>query len=186
MGVKISNSDYLFDMKNYYKTIKKHKLGSFFLDLVFILLILFAFSWWQNRGTLVVDGAVAPDFQLASLDGKTYNLADYRGKQVLLYFFAPWCGICHASAGNLNDLRAARSEDELVILMIGLSYESVDELHEFSKDLDMQVPILLGSDQLGIDYKIKAFPTYYVIDEKGVLKSRALGYSTELGMRLRT
>ena len=145
-----------------------------------------AFSWWQNRGTLAADNQSAPDFNLLALDGTEYQLSDYQGQEILVYFFAPWCSICRFSADNLNDLRAARSEDELVILMMALSYESRAEVEQFVADLELTVPVLLGSEQQMQDYKITAFPTYYVVDEAGKLASRSMGYSTELGMRIRT
>ncbi len=156
------------------------------MDAIFIVSVLMVFSWWQNRGTLAAEGQMAPNFQLQSLSGEVYNLADYKGRQVLVYFFAPWCHICRASAPNLNDLRAARDEDELMIFMIAQSYESVAAIEEFVEDLNLQVPVLIGDDVQMEDYKIKGFPSYYVINEAGELASRSIGYSTELGMRFRT
>jgi len=144
------------------------------------------FSWWQNRGTLAADNQPAPDFKLQALDGTTYQLSDVKGKEVLVYFFAPWCSICRLSADNLNDLRAARSEDELLIVMLALSYDDRKEVEDFVADLDLKVPVLMGSEQQIADYQITGFPTYYVIDEAGTLASRFMGYSTELGMRVRT
>ena len=156
------------------------------MDAGLIFLVLMAFSWWQNRGTLAADNQPAPDFKLQSLDGATYQLSDYKGKEVLVYFFAPWCSICRLSADNLNDLRADRAEDELLILMVALSYEGRKEVEEFVSDLELTVPVLLGSEQQMADYQITGFPTYYVINETGKLASRSMGYSTELGMRVRT
>lgn len=169
-----------------YKKLRKNKSNALLMDTVFIVLVLMAFSWWQNRGTLAAEGQMAPNFQLQSLSGEVYNLDDFRGRQVLVYFFAPWCHICRASAPNINDLRAARSEDDLMIFMIAQSYESLTAIEEFVADLDLQVPVLIGNEQQMQDYKIKGFPSYYVINEAGELASRSMGYSTELGMRFRT
>lgn len=156
------------------------------MDAVLIFIFLFLFSMWQNRGTLAAAGQAAPDFKLTALDGADHQLQDYQGQQVLLYFFAPWCSVCKLSADNLNDLRAARSEDDLMIMMMALSYDDRAEVEQFVADLDLQVPVLLGSETQMMDYQIQGFPTYYVIDEAGNLESKSMGYSTEIGMRFRT
>jgi len=168
------------------KYVKAHKWASILFEATIIVLVLLIFSWFQNRGTLAADGKIAPDFVLQSVDGETIQLSSLRGKKVLIYFFAPWCNICHMSGGNLNDLREARTEDELVVLVVGLSWESKEEIKQFKDDLKLTMPVLIGNNQQMIDYKIKGFPTYFVIDEEGKVTHRSVGYSTELGMRLRT
>lgn len=166
--------------------VKGHKWASILFEVSIIVLILLLFSWFQNRGTLAADGKQAPDFTLASVAGNTVQLSQLKGKKVLIYFFAPWCSICHMSGGNLNALRIARSNDELEILVIGLSYEFQAEIQDFANELELTMPVLYGNNQQMQDYKIKGFPTYFVIDEEGKVIHRSVGYSTELGMRLRT
>ena len=173
-------------MLKIYKKIRENKYNALLMDAVFIVLVLMVFSWWQNKGSLEATGQPAPDFVLSSLSGDTHRLSDYRGRQVLIYFFAPWCHICRVSAPNLNDLREARNKEELMIFMIAQSYESIAAIETFVEDLDLKVPVLIGHEQQLLDYKIKGFPSYYVVNEAGELASRSIGYSTELGMRLRT
>lgn len=173
-------------MIKFFKKIRENKYNALLMDAVLIVLVLMAFSWWQNKGSLAAAGQPAPDFVLSSLDGETYQLSDYRGQQVLVYFFAPWCHICRASAPNLNDLREARKKEDLMIIMIAQSYESIQAIEEFVADLDLKVPVLIGHEQQMRDYQIKGFPSYYVVNEQGKLASRSIGYSTELGMRFRT
>ncbi len=173
-------------MYKQYKKLRENKYNALLIDAFMIVLVLMAFSWWQNKGSLEAAGQPAPDFVLTSLSGETYRLSEYRGRQVLIYFFAPWCHICRASAPNLNDLREARSEEDVMIFMIAQSYESIAAVEEFVADLDLKVPVLIGHEQQMQDYKIKGFPSYYVVNEAGLLASRSIGYSTKLGMRFRT
>lgn len=175
-----------FNIFNALKLWRKDKYNALLMDVVLIVVIMVIFSWWQNRGSLAAKGQLAPDFILTSLDQNTFQLSQYQGKEVLVYFFAPWCSVCRLSADNLNDLRESRSPDELMIISVALSYESVDEVKAFVQDLELKVPVLLGNQQQIEDYQIVGFPTYYVIDEAGKLSSRSMGYSTELGMRVRT
>ena len=173
-------------MKNKTKYWRNHKYLSLLRDVALVILVMVVISWWVNRGSLAAAGQPAPTFTLTSLAGETTSLSDHQGKQVLLYFFAPWCSVCRLSADNLNDLRAARSEDDLAVMMVALSYENRAEVEAFVADLDLQVPVLLGTDQQFTDYQIVGFPTYYVIDEDGRVTHRSIGYSTEIGLRFRT
>lgn len=173
-------------LKKTVKYVKAHKWASILFEATIIVLVLLIFSWFQNRGTLAADGKLAPDFVLQTTEGKTIHLSQLRGKKVLIYFFAPWCSICHMSGGNLNALRKARSQDKLEILVVGLSWQNKAEIQQFKDDLELTMPVLIGSDQQMSDYKIKGFPTYFVIDEEGKVTHRSVGYSTELGMRFRT
>ena len=173
-------------LKNIVKYVKKHKWASILFEAAIIVLVLVLFSWFQNRGTLSADGKMAPDFNLQSISGESYQLSQLKGKKVLIYFFAPWCSICHMSGGNLNALRKARSDEELEILVVGLSWEFEGEIQDFANELELTMPVLYGTNQQMTDYKIKGFPTYFVIDEEGKVVHRSVGYSTEIGMRLRT
>jgi peroxiredoxin len=173
-------------IKELKKSFVKHKWATLLLEVVIIVVVLYGFSLYQNRGTLAADGAMAPDFTLQSIDGKTVQLSELKGKKVLVYFFAPWCSICHLSGDNLNDLRQARTDEELEILVVGLSWEQTQEIQQFADDLELTMPVLIGNEQQMIEYQIKGFPTYFVIDEEGNVTHRSVGYSTELGMRLRT
>ena len=173
-------------MKQTVKNWRKNKTTRLMTDVLFIVVIMSVLSWWLNRGSLAAAGQLAPQFELVTLTGEPISLVEQQGKDVLLYFFAPWCSICRLSADNLNDLRAVRDEEELAIYMVALSYESRTEVESFVAELDLKVPVLLGTEQQMQDYQIQGFPTYYVIDEEGKLDSKSMGYSTELGMRVRT
>ena len=172
-------------IKNTKKWLKNKYIGAL-LNVLLVVLMVALVSWWMNRGSLAADGQVAPDFTLPTLSDATVSLSDFKGRQVLMYFFAPWCGVCRLSADNLNDLRQIRSEEDLAVVMVALSYESRAEVEAFVAALDLQVPVLLGTEAQMADYQIQGFPTYYVVDESGHLQARSMGYSTEWGMRFRT
>lgn len=156
-------------------------------DVVLIVAIFIGISHWQSQHLLAADGQQsAPNFTLTAVDGTVHQLSDARGKTALVYFFAPWCHVCELSAGNIEALRRAREEEDLAIYMVALSYDSVADVETFAEKHELSVPVLLGSARQMLDYRIRGFPTYYVISPDGSLKNRAVGYSTQIGLRWRT
>jgi peroxiredoxin len=166
---------------------RQHYWRALLFDVVALILLFAGISAWQSKHLIVADGQQqAPDFNLVALDGQRYELSQAQGDKALLYFFAPWCHVCGLSASNIEALRAARNDDELDIYMVALSYDSLAEVKAFVDEHQLTVPVLLGHDQQIEDYRIRAFPTYYVVDNNGRVKHRSVGYSTELGLRWRT
>lgn len=159
--------------------LRQHWWATLFIEVIIIVMIFYGISVWQTRHLLAI-GTPAPSFSLPSLDGKTYHLADTRGTQTLLYFFAPWCSICHLSIGNLETLTKTNN---LSIFIIALSWQNIIEIQDFVKEHQLTMPILLGTPELATQYHIKGFPTYYVLDQQGNIISRDMGYSTEWGLR---
>ncbi|MCF6262037.1 MAG: TlpA family protein disulfide reductase [Xanthomonadales bacterium] len=155
-------------------------------DAVLIISVFLAIGMWQARDLLPPGSEqTAPVFSLPDRQGNIVNLEDFRGKRVVVYFFAPWCKICSLSMHNLVDVAAKRDPD-LVILALGVEYQQESEIWAFVDKHELQMPVLLGGSQQMIDWKIQAFPTYYVLNEAGQIISRSVGYSTELGIRWRS
>lgn len=142
-------------------------------------------SLWQTRN-MVNSGAPAPSFALTDLHGNRVSLSDTEGKSVVLYFFAPWCSVCHAASHNINALRAAYDTEELTIYAVGLGWETTRALHEFAQKHDLNVPVLIGEEQTSADYRISSFPSVYILDDTHRISYRLVGYTTEWGLRVRT
>ncbi len=154
-------------------------------DATVLLLIFISIGAWQARNLLSDSGGMpAPSFSLPDRAGNIVSLEDYRGKRVVVYFFAPWCKVCSISVHNLVDVAADR-DPELVVLALGVEYDKLEDVWDFVDQHKLQMPVLLGGREQVLDWKIKAFPSYYVLDEKGVITARSVGYSTEIGIRWR-
>lgn len=174
-------------LSSLYRRVRARWWSSLLLDGAMVLTLFWGITAWQTRHLLPDDGRIlAPPFELAALDGTTYSLDQARGVPVLLYFFAPWCGVCNLSAHNLEDLRQARGEAELVIYLVAISYRDVAAVQDYADRHHLTMPILLGDRRIVQDYRIEATPTYYVLDEQGRVKDQSVGYSSELGLRWRT
>ncbi len=146
-----------------------------------------ALSAWQERNLLDhSDDTLAPAFSLPQLQAPNAPIAlsDFaNGKPTLVYFFAPWCSICRVSMPNLD---SAYQSGTFNAVAIALDYKSSAQVREFSKDLGLTMPVLLGNTEVQNAYQISAFPTYYVISPEGKITARAMGYSSFLGIKART
>ncbi|MEK0312639.1 TlpA family protein disulfide reductase [Cohnella sp. 56] len=128
----------------------------------------------------------APDFTLEALDGTSYSLAQFRGKPVVLNFWASWCGPCRQEAPALVKT-AADYGDRIVVLAVNLT-ASDDEssARAFAARQRFEFPVLL--DRLGTVgelYRIRPIPTTYFIDARGVIAGEALGSLGEQEFRQR-
>ena len=152
-------------------------------DLAFLAIVFAAVMAWQTR-KLHGAGTPAPRLSLPTLDGGAISLQEQGGKKVVVAFWAPWCGVCKAEVGNLNAL-AEDAGDDLQVLTVALSYEDLDSVKRFVEEQGLRAPVLLGDSSVARDWNVDVFPTLYVIDEEGRVEHTMVGYTTELGLRLR-
>lgn len=104
-------------------------------------------------------------------------------RSTLIYFFAPWCGVCKVSMGNLNFLAKLAPTN---IVIVALDYEKPAEVIDIIKDKELTgFDLILGDNATNQAYKVDAYPTYYVVSEKGDIVTSSVGYSSTLGMLLR-
>lgn len=121
-------------------------------------------------------GKEAPDFTLKTLDGKTVSLSDYRGKAVLVNFWATWCGPCNIEMPWLVDLHKKYAAQGFEIL--GVSMDDVDpkDIAKFAQDKKVDYPILLGQDSVGDAYGgIPFLPGNFYIDRSGKIVEKGFG-----------
>ena len=162
-----------------------HKIRSFLLNAGLMAVVFFGVLAFQSRNMLSADGEVAPELRGMTLTGQPYNLEDTRAKPALVYFFAPWCKICAASAGNLNRLRRWRDTDEIEIVAVALDWGTVDEVRDYVERHDLNVTVVLGDVNVARQWQVQAFPSYYVLNSEHEVVRRDIGYSSQLGLWLR-
>lgn len=155
-------------------------------EVAVFLALFFAVTAWQTRDLLATDRQPAPGLIANDLQGQVVDIADSRGRPVLVYFFAPWCPFCSASADNIVRLRNLRDTDELEILIVALDWESREQIQKYAVEHELNVPVLLGDPSIWSDWKVRGFPTYYVLDSEHRVVRRDFGYSTQFGLWWRT
>jgi thiol-disulfide isomerase/thioredoxin len=116
----------------------------------------------------------APDFELKSLDGKTVHLSDYRGKAVLLNFWATWCVPCKEEMPWLVAFQKQYAPKGLVILGIAMD-ASADPVRKFTKTVQVNYPVLLGNQRIADKYYVKALPASIFIDRNGRITDQIPG-----------
>jgi len=163
----------------------KQRKGLLLNALIFVA-VFFAASTFQARNMLSTSGASAPALNGPLLRGGTYDIAASGNRPVLVYFFAPWCKFCAVSSKNLTRLRRLRDDDSLAILTVALDWKDRDEVRDYVDRHKLDLPVVLGDSRIAQDWRIYAFPTYYVLDGDGRIRRRDLGYSTQFGLWWRT
>jgi len=158
---------------------------SFLLNAGLIAIVFLGVMAYQSRNMLAADGQVAPELRGKTLTGQPYDLQDAGARPELVYFFAPWCRICAASAGNLNRLRRWRDTDDIEIVAVALDWGASDEVREYVERHDLNVTVVLGDANLARQWKIQAFPSYYVLNAEHRVVRRDIGYSSQLGLWFR-
>jgi cytochrome c biogenesis protein CcmG/thiol:disulfide interchange protein DsbE len=120
--------------------------------------------------TFVSVGAIAPNFTLKSTDGNQITLSDFRGKPVLVNFWAVWCGPCLDEIPLLN-ARYEKYSPMLVVLAIDQG-DSLEDVKQLITDDLLTMPVLMDPDYaIGDLYGLQYYPTSFFIDAEGVVRA---------------
>jgi peroxiredoxin len=120
-------------------------------------------------------GDEAPDFELTTLANKDIKLSDYRGKNVILNFWASWCGPCEMEVPALKSAYDKLTKIGVVILAVSIkdTFENTQSYAK-AKDLPWTIPVDPPGN-LGARYNIHGIPTTYFINQKGIITSVKIG-----------
>ena len=132
------------------------------------------------RGTtsagLQTKNGLAPDFALQSLDGKTVRLSDFRGKAVVLNFWATWCQPCKIEMPWFVELQKQYGPDGLQFLGVAMDDASTKDIADFANSMGVNYPILIGKETVGDVYGgVQFLPETFFIDRDGKVLDRIFG-----------
>jgi peroxiredoxin len=141
-----------------------------------------------SNPALLAVGTKAPAFTLKTPLGFPVSLSDFRGRATLLEFFATWCPHCDAEAANIRDTMATLPKSKYAWVSINADGETAPSVFAYHRYFGLSDPVLLDpSGQPGdfrnpgaagpvtTSYQVQAFPTFYVVDPKGVVTWRSDG-----------
>jgi len=129
-----------------------------------------------SLGPKLLQSGPAPDFSLQALDGKTTRLSDFRGKAVLLNFWATWCSPCKIEMPWFVDLQKEYGSQGLQIVGVAMDDASKEDIAKFAKDMGVNYPILIGKEAVGDEYGgVPALPESFLIARDGRIVDRIIG-----------
>lgn len=138
--------------------------------------LLFAALSAEALGQSAGQAATAPEFELKDLAGRVVKLSDYKGKVVLINFWATWCPPCRAEMPELVQLQKENESRGLQI--VGVTYPSYsrDAVRRLARKMKLNYPILFGTRELAAKYDVgEVLPATVVIDREGKIRGLILG-----------
>lgn len=120
-------------------------------------------------------GSPAPEITLTTLDGATLKLSDFRGKPVMLNFWASWCGPCTAEMKNIEAVYQQHPNDDFVILAINQG-EGNDTIKGYAELWKLNFRLVRDDNQAaGRAYQVQALPTTIFVDKNGNIHEVHIG-----------
>lgn len=124
-----------------------------------------------------VPSAAAESFALTDAAGKTHRLSDYRGKWVIVNFWATWCPPCLEEIPDLVSITESRKDVQ--VLGIAMEFQDAAQVLQFAEGMFVNYPIVLGDAKAAAQIgQVSGLPTTYIFDPGGALASRHQGKLT--------
>jgi peroxiredoxin len=121
---------------------------------------------------------VAPDWQLRDINGRPVNLAEFKGKLVILNFWATWCPPCRQEIPGFVALQRKYQDKGLVIIGVSLDQQGPRVVKPFIARFGVNYPVVMGNEQIVSDYGgIEAVPTTFIIDRQGKVATIHKGFT---------
>jgi thiol-disulfide isomerase/thioredoxin len=130
----------------------------------------------QASSSALTQNAAAPDFTLDSIDGKPVRLSDFRGKPVVLNFWATWCGPCKIEMPWFVDFQKQYGPAGVQFLGVAMDDASTKDIADFASSMKVNYPILIGKESVGDAYGgVQFLPETFYIDRNGKVVDKAFG-----------
>lgn len=153
--------------------------------MVISLMLVFGFNVARKPSATEASNAnmtnqLAPDFALQSLDGATVHLSDYRGRAVVLNFWATWCAPCKIEMPWFVELQKQYGPQGLQFLGVAMDDASPKDIQDFANDMGVNYPILIGKEAVGQAYGgVPFMPETFYIDRNGRIVDSAFGLKSK-------
>ena len=131
-----------------------------------------------------VGSGLAPDFTLKTLQGEEVSLSKFRGKVVLLDFWATWCGPCREATPHLVQLYRNFKGKGLEVIGMSVDRGDMDAVRRFARSMEIPYPIVIAPDDVARSYGVVGIPTIVLIDQGGQIRDKRSGFSTAIAKQL--
>jgi len=124
----------------------------------------------------------ALSFNLADLKGNKVKLDDYKGKVVMLEFFATWCAPCQMLASELQHMHETYKNRGLIVLAVSLDegQDAVSAVSSFVKEHRISYQVLMDDGNARKEFGVFSLPTSFIIDKQGAIKSKHQGFLPDM------
>ena len=157
--------------------LKKNWVNNLLWVLV-IAVVFFGVRAWQQQA---MPKGLAPEISGVAVSGETVGLSQYRGRPVMLYFWATWCKICEIEQGSIRSIAKDHS-----ILSVALRSGNALQVSRYLREHQLEMPTLPDEfGEIAERFGVRGTPTAFFIDARGQIRSVEVGYTSEVGMRIR-
>jgi peroxiredoxin len=125
-------------------------------------------------------GQAAPNFKVSTTSGQQVSLESYRGRVLVLDFFATWCKPCRASIPHLVEMNRKYGQQGLNVLGMSADEDGERAVKTFAEKNRMTYPIALAGESTLVDYGVRSVPVMFVIDKKGRVAEVFRGFTDEV------
>lgn len=121
-------------------------------------------------------GRPAPAWKLMDVDGKPVSLSQFRGKVVILDFWATWCPPCRTEIPGYIALQKKYGSEGLAVIGVSVDTEGPAPVKKFMVDMGMNYPVVMADDDIQSAYgPLQGYPTTFIIDREGQIRDMKLG-----------
>jgi peroxiredoxin len=151
-----------------------------FLSILVLCISLFIIGYVakdrKGEKKVITKGDRAPEFRLPALDGRFVSLSDFKGKVVMVHFWATWCPPCVEEMPTLDRLYQALRGRGFELITVSVDDAGTDVVTAFMQKNRLNIPVLMNPDKAisGL-YGTFKFPESYILDRSGVVRYKAIG-----------
>lgn len=141
--------------------------------------IIFSIIGCSEKSAYLVKGDIVPDIEFSTVDGEALTLNEFRGKTILIHFWADWCSECRAEFPKLEQAYQKHREDGFEILAVNVA-QSKSHVQSFKDEFGLNFPMLMDENSLvAKKFGIRGLPTNYFIDTDGKVERVIIGWVDE-------
>lgn len=148
------------------------------IEAVVVVVIMTGVHFYTTRGAV---RGMAPAVAGVTLDGRPVSLAQWRGRPVLVHFWATWCPVCRLEQGSIQDIARGHA-----IITVATQSGDAAKVRAWLRDQGLRMPVLLDEDgSMATAWGARGVPASFIVDGRGRIRFVEFGYTTEWGLRLR-
>ncbi len=145
---------------------------------IIVLLLALPFAAAENHAQDKIAPQIAPDFTLTDLEGRKFSLSDFKGKVVLLDFWATWCVPCQTEIPKFIEWQKQYRPEGLQILGISMD-DDEPPVREFQKRFQFNYPVAMGTEKVAELYGgVMGLPANFIIGRDGKIFARHVGLTS--------